>query len=51
MSVISTCRMNDANPFQYLTDVEKHASEAAQNIERWLPWNYSAKQLPSSQPP
>jgi len=51
MSVISTCRMNDVNPFQYLTDVEKHESEAAQNIERWLPWNYGARQFPSTQPP
>jgi hypothetical protein len=51
MSVISTCRMNDVNPFQYLTDAEKHAFEVAQNTESWLPWNYGAKRLPSAQPP
>jgi len=51
MSVISTCTMNGVNPLLYLTDVEKHAAEVAQNVENWLPWNYAAKRFPMAQGP
>ena len=51
MSVISTCTMNGVNPLLYLTDVEKHAAEVAQNVESWLPWNYVPKPSPTAQPP
>jgi transposase len=40
MSLIHTCELNDANPFDYLTELQKHAAELAQNPAAWMPWNY-----------
>ena len=40
MSLIHTCELNDVNPFDYLTELQKHASELSSDPGRWLPWNY-----------
>ncbi len=40
MSLIHTCELNDINPFDYLTQLQKHAGELSSNPDRWLPWNY-----------
>ena len=40
MSLIHTCELNDVNPFDYLTELQKHASELSSDPNRWLPWNY-----------
>ena len=40
MSLIHTCELNDTNPFDYLTELQKHAAELAQNPAAWMPWNY-----------
>jgi transposase len=40
MSLIHTCELNGANPFDYLIELQKHASELAKNPEAWMPWNY-----------
>jgi transposase len=40
MSLIHTCELNDANPFDYLTELQKHAAELAENPAAWMPWNY-----------
>ncbi len=40
MSLIHTCELNDANPFDYLTELQKHATELAENPAAWMPWNY-----------
>jgi transposase len=40
MSLIHTCELNSANPFDYLTELQKHAEELAKNPAAWLPWNY-----------
>ena len=40
MSLIHTYELNDANPFDYLTELQKHADELAQNPAAWMPWNY-----------
>jgi transposase len=40
MSLIHTCDLNDANPFDYLTELRKHAVELAKNPAAWMPWNY-----------
>jgi hypothetical protein len=40
MSLVHTCELNDANPFDYLTELQKHADELAQNPAAWMPWNY-----------
>jgi len=42
MSLIHTCELNDANPFDYLTELQKHAEELAKNPTVWMPWNYRA---------
>jgi transposase len=40
MSLIYTCELCGANPFDYLTELEGHADELASNPQRWMPWNY-----------
>ena len=40
MSLISTCILNKTDPFQYLTETEKHAAPVAADPVAWLPWNY-----------
>jgi transposase len=40
MSLIHTCELNDANPFDYLTELQKHAAELAKKPTAWMPWNY-----------
>ncbi len=40
MSLIYTCELCGANPFDYLTELERHADELARNPQDWLPWNY-----------
>jgi transposase len=41
MSLIHTCELNGANPFQYLTELQRHADELRQKPSEWMPWNYS----------
>lgn len=40
MSLIHTCELNKVNPFDYLTQLQRHAEELKQNPSQWLPWNY-----------
>jgi len=40
MSLIYTCELCGANPFDYLTELERHADELAATPGRWMPWNY-----------
>ena len=40
MSLIHTSELNGANPFDYLTELQKHAAELAKNPAGWMPWNY-----------
>jgi transposase len=40
MSLIHTCELADANPFDYLTELQRHASQLAANPSAWMPWNY-----------
>ena len=40
MSLIHTCRLCDANSFDYMTELQRHAGELAANPARWMPWNY-----------
>lgn len=44
MSIIATCILNKVNPFHYLTEVEKHASEVQADPDSWLPWHYLQRQ-------
>jgi transposase len=40
MSLIHTCELNGANPFDYLTELLRHAVELKQSPSEWMPWNY-----------
>jgi hypothetical protein len=40
MSLIYTCQLNQANPFDYLTQLQEHADQLAVRPELWMPWNY-----------
>jgi len=40
MSLIYTCELNNINPFDYLTEIQKNAEAAALSPDDWLPWNY-----------
>jgi hypothetical protein len=40
MSLIHTCRLNGANPFDYLMAVTTHAEAVKLAPQTWLPWNY-----------
>ena len=41
MSLIHTCELAGANPFDYLSELQKHPSELASNPAAWMPWNYA----------
>jgi transposase len=40
MSLIHTCELNGANPFDYLTELQRHAADLKQKPAEWMPWNY-----------
>jgi hypothetical protein len=40
MSLIYTCQLCGANPFDYLTELQRHAAEVAAQPQNWMPWNY-----------
>jgi hypothetical protein len=40
MSLIHTCQLCGASPFDYLTELEQHAGELSAGPEQWMPWNY-----------
>jgi transposase len=40
MSLIHTCQLCGASPFQYLTELERHAGELSSIPDRWMPWTY-----------
>lgn len=49
MSLIYTCSLCGANPFDYLKTLQLHKTELFATPENWLPWNYkdSASESPS----
>jgi len=40
MSLIHTCELNGANPFDYLTELQRHSEELKRKPSEWMPWNY-----------
>jgi transposase len=40
MSLIYTCQLNQANPFDYLTQLQRRADALANGPRLWMPWNY-----------
>ena len=51
MSLIHTCQLCGANPFDYLTALQNHAAELSANPARWMPWNYCEASPPATPPP
>jgi len=47
MSIIHTCRLSKANPFDYLIALQKHSHEVFKNPQKWLPWNYKDEAIAS----
>jgi Transposase IS66 family len=43
MSLIHTCELSHANPFDYLTQLQRHAAELAESPRDWMPWNYALR--------
>ena len=39
-SLIHSWELNGANPFDYLTELKRHAEDLARNPAEWMPWNY-----------
>jgi transposase len=50
MSLIYTCQLNDVNPFDYLTQLQRHADQVAANPELWMPWTYRVEVILGTQP-
>ena len=40
MSLIHTCELNGVNPFDYVTELQKHADKLSAQPADWMPWNY-----------
>jgi len=40
MSLIHTCELNDVNPFEYLTELQRHTEELSAKPIEWMPWSY-----------
>lgn len=47
MSLIHTCQLNRVNPFEYLTALQAHSQDVAQDPTPWMPWNYSQALAPA----
>jgi transposase len=50
MSLIHTAELVGANPFDYLTQLQKHAKEVKSNPSMWMPWNYRQTAQPAGTP-
>ncbi|MEW6743139.1 MAG: IS66 family transposase [Planctomycetota bacterium] len=42
MSLIQTCNLCGANPFDYFNALQNHARRVRENPSDWMPWNYAA---------
>ena len=40
MSLIATCEFAEVNPFDYLSELQRHGAELSENPSEWMPWNY-----------
>ena len=40
MSLIYTCQLCGASPFDYLTELQRHAEAISPAPQAWMPWNY-----------
>jgi hypothetical protein len=40
MSLIHTCELRGVDPFDYLVELQRHATQVAKDPPSWMPWNY-----------
>lgn len=40
MSLIHTCELSGVNPFDYLSQLQRYATELIADPAAWMPWNY-----------
>ncbi len=40
MSLIHTCQHSQVDPFDYLTQLQRHHERVAASPTDWMPWNY-----------
>jgi transposase len=50
MSLIHTCQLNDTDPFDYLTVLQRRAESLSSNPSKWMPWNYREALAPIATP-
>lgn len=50
MSLIHTCELNGVNPFDYLTELQRHRTDLAETPADWMPWSYRATLARSHSP-
>jgi hypothetical protein len=50
MSLIHTCELCGADPFDYLTELQKHADDLAKSAQDWMPWTYRETLLREANP-
>ena len=50
MSLIHTCELCGANPFDYLTELERHTTKVISTPQDWMPWNYRQALIGSTSP-
>jgi len=50
MSLIHTCELNHVNPYDYLTELNTHASELSSHPADWMPWTYRDTLLKQTAP-
>lgn len=50
MTVIETCRANDANPFEYMLAVVRNQEAARADPGSWMPWNYRERLVQTAPP-
>jgi hypothetical protein len=51
MTLIGTARINEADAFDYLTELQRHTKEVAANPADWMPWNYRETLARAKPPP
>ena len=50
MSLIYTCEFCGANPFDYLTELDRHAADLSGTPQGWMPWNYRQTLISTATP-
>ena len=48
MSLIHTCELSRIDPFDYLTELQRHAEALSSTAPMWMPWNYRETSEPTA---